>query len=61
VNDFIGGQNWKHWSSKFKTLILEIMGEQQCYNIQVVAIFMISKKFLESFLHVAKTLNFVAS
>ncbi len=52
---------WFHWNSKFKTLISEVTSEQQCYNVQMVALFMINKKLLKYFFHVAKILNFVTS
>jgi hypothetical protein len=52
---------WFHWNSKFKTLISEVTSEQQCYNVQMVALFMINKKLLKYFFHVAKILNFVPS
>lgn len=54
MSGFAGVQNWKHWNSKFKTLISEVTSEQQHYNIQMVARCMINKKFLKFLFHVAK-------
>jgi len=50
---------WFHWNSKFKTLISQVMSEEQHYNIQMLALFMINEKFLKSLFHVAKFMNFV--